>query len=183
MNADGYTSYYDAISNCYIALGRCRPHLKRKRRLPLANWMSLSCAVGQFVRNVNAVQPGEEAEAPWIPLDESVLQATVINIGRSTVFRAEHSGQLICFANDAHSLYWNNVGSLNVTATRVSWPPDDTLYYEPLVLPACDSAYAVYLSLEPPECNPDGGGSGWKKADIESAGSASSSQIPDYLFN
>ncbi|KAJ1437723.1 hypothetical protein B484DRAFT_225810 [Ochromonadaceae sp. CCMP2298] len=47
VNSKGYSSYYDAVSNCYVGLGRCRPHLKKKRRLPTANWMSLSCAVGE----------------------------------------------------------------------------------------------------------------------------------------
>ena len=158
MNADGYTSYYDAISKCYVGFGRCRPHLKRKRRLQSANWMSLACAVGQFVRNVNAIQPGLEDITSWIPLDESALQGTIFNVGYGVVFRAEYSGQLICFANDAHSLYWNNQGQLEVTATRVTWPPSDVLYYKPLELPACDSAYAVYKGLTAPDsCNPDGG--------------------------
>lgn len=168
VNADGYTSYYDAISQCYIALGRCRPYLKRKRRLKTANWMSLVCAIGQFVRNVNAVQPGREDITSWVPLDESVLQDTVFNVGRNVTFRADYSGQLICFANDAHSLYWNNLGNLSVTATRVSWPPSDVRYYRPLELPACDSAYAAYnrLSAEAGTCNPDGGGTGWKEEDL-----------------
>jgi hypothetical protein len=44
VNSQGYSSYYDAVSNCYVGLGRCRPHLKKKRRIPKANWMTLSCA-------------------------------------------------------------------------------------------------------------------------------------------
>lgn len=182
VNADGYTSYYDAISKCYVGFGRCRPHLKRKRRLQSANWMSLACAVGQFVRNVNAIQPGKEDITSWIPLDESALQGTIFNVGHGIVFRAEYSGQLICFANDAHSLYWNNQGQLEVTATRVSWPPSDVLYYKPLELPACDSAYAVYRSLAPPDCNPDGGGAGWDPKNVASSGSGYSSGIPDELL-
>jgi len=169
VNAEGYTSYYDAISQCYIGLGRCRPHLKRKRRLKIANWMALVCSVGQFVRNVNAVQPGREEVTSWVPLDESVLQDTVFFVGQNTTFRAEYSGQLICFANDAHSLYWNNFGKLEVTATRMSWPPDATQIYKPLQKPACDSAYAVYnqMTEENGLCNPDGGGTGWKQDDID----------------
>lgn len=169
VNADGYTSYYDAISQCYIALGRCRSYLKRKRRLKTANWMSLVCAIGQFVRNVNAVQPKHEDITSWLPLDESVLQETIFNVGLNVTFRADFSGQLICFANDAHSLYWNNLGKIDVTVTRVSWPPSNEIYYKPLTLPACDSSYAAYnrLSAARGTCNPNGGGTGWKQSDID----------------
>lgn len=41
VNSQGYSSHFDSISNCYVGMGRCRPHLKRKRRLATANWMSL----------------------------------------------------------------------------------------------------------------------------------------------
>lgn len=41
VNSQGYSSYFDSISNCYVGMGRCRPHLKRSRRLASANWMSL----------------------------------------------------------------------------------------------------------------------------------------------
>lgn len=169
VNAEGYSSHYDAISQCYIGMGRCRPHLKRKRRLKTANWMALVCSIGQFVRNVNAVQPGREEVTSWVPLDESVLQDTVFYVGQNTTFRADYSGQLICFANDAHSLYWNNLGKLEVTATRHSWPPSSAQYYRPLEKPACDSAYAVYNQMTEANgrCNPNGGGTGWKQADID----------------
>ena len=182
MNADGYSSYYDAVSNCYIALGRCRAHLKRKRRLQTANWMSLACAIGQFVRNVNAIQPGNEKITSWIPLDESVLSGTIFGVGHTTVIRADYSGQLICFANDAQTLYWNNEGLLQVTATRVSWPPSNVTYYKPLLVPACDSAYAVYAKLEPPKCNPNGGGTGWTAAEINNQ-TAIEVGMPSYLLN
>jgi hypothetical protein len=39
VDSQGYSSHFDAISNCYVALGRCRPHLKKRRRIPTANWM------------------------------------------------------------------------------------------------------------------------------------------------
>ena len=29
-------------------------------------------------------------------------------------------GQLICFANDAHTTYWNNYGDIKATVVRVS---------------------------------------------------------------
>ena len=38
-------------------------------------------------------------------------------------FEALHDGELVCFANDADHLYWNNRGSLTVDVARTSWPP------------------------------------------------------------
>ena len=38
VNSAGYSSYFDSISNCYVGMGRCRPHLRKRRRLPGANW-------------------------------------------------------------------------------------------------------------------------------------------------
>jgi hypothetical protein len=65
-------------------------------------------------------------------------------IGYSTTFLANATGELICFANDAFGLYWNNIGSLNVTVTRLSWPPTNGSYYQENYIPACDSALAIY---------------------------------------
>ena len=81
VGAEGYDSYYDAISNCYVAMGRCRGHLKKHRRYPKANWMSLLCAVGDFVRPLTVVAPGAEAAARYLPLDESTLQETIFHVG------------------------------------------------------------------------------------------------------
>lgn len=78
MNSQGYSSYFDAVSNCYVGMGRCRPHLKKKRRLPLANRMSLACAIGQFVRPLVEVKPGSEEIARWMPLDESVKRVEYV---------------------------------------------------------------------------------------------------------
>jgi hypothetical protein len=176
VNSMGYDSYYDAVSSCYVAMGRCRAHLKKKRRLLTANWMSLACAIGEFVRPIGEIKPGDEEVLDWLPLDEAILQETVIPIGRSTVFRAIFSGQLICFANDAHANYWNNAGNLEVTATRISWPPINGTYYRDLSVPACDSAIAVYGNSPegmaenngmPFECNPNGGGAGWLQSDVD----------------
>jgi hypothetical protein len=166
-NAEGYVAYFDAVSNCHVALGRCRSHLKKKRRYLSANWMSLICSIGQFVRPLGAVHKGNEAQTKWLPLDESRLLDTFFYVGQQTTFRAPNSGELICFANDAHNLYWNNAGSLNVTVTRLSWPPDNSTYYQDLYMPSCDSAIAVYanqgVNVENTtlQCNPNGGGTGW----------------------
>lgn len=191
VNAEGYSSYFDAVSNCYVGMGRCRPHLKKKRRLPDANWMSLACAIGQFVRPLTEIEPGNEQNYRWMPLDESTLEETIFNVGQGTEFRAIYSGQLICFANDAHSQYWNNYGDLQVTVTRTSWPPQSDIVYQPFLLPSCDSARVVYTNFGNNtvvpgdgrvECNPDGGGAGWKLEDVLSTSGGYTSGAPAELF-
>lgn len=174
VGPDGYNSYYDALSNCYVAMGRCRGHLKKKRRLPRSNWMALSCSIGTFVRPLQEVNPESDDIPNYLPIDESTLQETVFEVGTSkTVLNTPHTGQLICFANDAHLNYWNNVGTISVTVRRISSPPDpDTLYYKPLRLPACDSALIVYAFHGDQEkaskyCNPAANGSGWKLENIK----------------
>ena len=74
VNANGYTSAYDSLSNCYTALGRCRSYLKMRRRMETANWMSLICSIGEFVRPVQEVLPGSEDETRFLPLDESQVR-------------------------------------------------------------------------------------------------------------
>lgn len=201
VNAEGYASYFDAVSNCYVGMGRCRPQLKKKRRLPTANWMSLACAIGQFVRPLGEIEPGNEERYRWMPLDESTLVETIFDVGLSVQFRAIYTGQLICFANDAHSLYWNNYGSIDVTVTRASWPPSSEEVYEPFTLPACDSARVVYSYISDPnntalgvydplsryvsdviKCNPTGGGTGWRVEDILRTDGGYSSGAPDELY-
>ena len=191
VNADGYTSYYDAISNCFVAFGRCRGYLKRKRRIPDANWMSLSCGIGQFVRPLGEIEEGQEETMVYMPLDEAQLQPTIFSVGNSVYFRASYTGELICFANDANSNYWNNGGYLSVTATRKSWPPDPVKnnYFQPLYLPACDAAIAVYanhgdnVNMPGMKCNPNGGGSGWKISDVLSNSARYGSGIPEDVLN
>lgn len=191
VNAEGYSSYFDSISNCHVGMGRCRPHLKKRRRLQSANWMSLACAIGEFVRPLTEIKEGEEKDYHWIPLDESALTETIFNVGQSVDFRAVYTGQLICFANDAHALYWNNHGNLQVTVVRTSWPPSNSTYYKPLRLPACDSAQVVYQnhgnndpSTAAVQCNADGGGGGWSLASVlNTAGGTYGSGAPSSYFS
>jgi hypothetical protein len=140
VTAEGYSSYFDSISNCFVGMGRCRSHLKKRRRIPTANWLSLACAIGNFVRPLTETEPGKESESRYVPLDESQLNPTLFTVGLRTEFLALYSGQLICFANDAHTTYWNNMGAIEVTVTRTSWPPVHSEYYQEKRLPACDSA-------------------------------------------
>ena len=189
VDASGYEAYYDAVSACYIGLGRCRSHLKKKRRLPDSNWMSLVCSIGEFVQPANEVEPGKEAGGKYLPLDESTLGETIFHVGTGVEFYAEYTGQLICFANDAHTLYWNNQGTIEVTATRVSWPPTSEVYYQNLYLPACDSALVVYVNKgindnsDPSKiaCNPTGGGTGWPYENIIADSADYSTGAPDFI--
>jgi hypothetical protein len=187
VNADGYESYFDAVSDCYIAKNKCHSYLKKKRRFT-ANWMSLICGIGQFVHSLSAVRADNEAATDWLPLDESILLETLFYVGQSQTFWATHTGELICFANDADTLYWNNAGQLNVTASRMSWPPTNITYYQAIALPACDSSTAVYanggINVDNPvlACNPQGGGSGWSYDQISNETAHSyESGAPDYL--
>lgn len=201
VNAEGYSSYFDTISNCFVGMGRCRSHLKKRRRIPKANWMSLACAIGEYVRPLVQVQPGEEASTRWLPLNEATLEPTLFSVGKSVHFQAPFTGQLICFANDAHTLYWNNRGSIQVTIERTSWPPlsSNSTIYEESLLPSCDSAQVVYVNkgnntyttgrvvngtfvAGTIKCNPKGGGSGWSEADVLAIGSTYGSGAPTSIF-
>ena len=186
VNGDGYESYYDAISSCYIALGRCRSHLKKKRRFIDGNWMGLICGIGEFVQKAEEVKPGDEDKGRYLPLDEATVGETLFYVGLGVEFYAEYTGQLICFANDAHTLYWNNQGSIEVTATRLSWPPTSETYYQGLLLPSCDSALVTYANRGDNEngtmaCNPTGGGSGWVYENIVATDASYGTGAPDFI--
>lgn len=188
VNAEGYSSYFDSLSNCFVGMGRCRSHLKKRRRITSANWMALSCGIGQYVRPLVQVQPGDEHNFHWLPLDEAALEPTLFKVGRTVEFQAAYTGQLICFANDAHTLYWNNRGSLDVTVTRTSWPPKNSTLYEDFLLPSCDSAQVVYQNHGDNtngavKCNANGGGSGWKATDITSTTGSYGSGAPSYIYD
>ena len=49
-----------------------------------------------------------------MPLDEAKVTATVFPVGTGTSFTAEHTGELICFANDALGGYWDNRDNITV---------------------------------------------------------------------
>jgi len=125
VDADGYPSFYDAFSRCYVAAGKCRPHLRQARRLPSANWMALVCGVGNYNTKLQEVASGL---GHYMPVREDDLIPTYFAVGAAgAAFEARHTGELICFANDGHGLYHNNEGALNVTVTRASWPPASDL--------------------------------------------------------
>jgi hypothetical protein len=47
----------------------------------------------------------------------------VRQVGLNKTFTAQATGELVCFANDALGLYWNNEGMINATVTLLTWPP------------------------------------------------------------
>ena len=59
----------------------------------------------------------------YLPIRESEVTASLFRVGLGLEFDATHTGELVCFANDADHLYWNNQDQLRVVVTRVSWPP------------------------------------------------------------
>ena len=142
--ADGYFSYYDAIQDCYIAQGACRSYLSRPRRYSSANWFSLLCSIGFLYDLVGEVQPGLELDATYLATDEATILDRTFYAGTSLTFTANHTGELLCFANDAMNSYWNNRGQLNVSITRLSWPVSNSSYYQEFSIPSCDSAIARY---------------------------------------
>jgi hypothetical protein len=127
VGPQGYDSYYDPVSVCYVAMGRCRAHLRKQRRVTSRNpnpprWMSLACAIAEFVRPLSEIIPGQENAARYLPIDESRAQGTILTVGRKLRFTAVDTGSLICFANDAHSAYWNNIGQLEVRYDTIRAP-------------------------------------------------------------
>ena len=165
-DTDGYPSHYDSLLNCIVGEGKCRTYLKKRKRLPIANWFALICGIGQYVIPLTEIQPGHENEVRYLPIDEAAVGQTIFFVGKGVTFTASYTGQLICFANDAFTEYWNNKGSINITVTRESWPPSSDAFYEEQYLPTCDSAIAVYANQghytdgidHSMKCNPHIGG-------------------------
>lgn len=58
-----------------------------------------------------------------MPMDEDEFLPTLFHVGLNATFTAQYTGELVCFANDALGLYWNNNGSINATVTLLTWPP------------------------------------------------------------
>ncbi|GMI57309.1 hypothetical protein ScalyP_jg1870 [Parmales sp. scaly parma] len=119
----GYSSHYDARKKCNIALGECRSYLRNTKRYKSSNWLSLICGVGDYVTLIQETAHNER----FMPLIEQEFVETLFYVGDKYVFTAnanmKQTGELVCFANDAEGLYYDNVGSLEVKVTRTSWPP------------------------------------------------------------
>ncbi|CAM9221615.1 unnamed protein product, partial [Discosporangium mesarthrocarpum] len=125
VTTKGYTPYYDVISKCWVAAGRCRAYLASSRPrvpLPRARWLELVCGIGDFHQELKDVGYG----LTYLPISDADLLPTLFPVGWNLTFVAEHTGELICFANDAEGLYGNNMGAINATVTRESWPPNST---------------------------------------------------------
>ena len=113
VTADGYDSEYDAVSECYVAGGQCRSYLTLSRRHTSTRWFHLVCGIGEFQWPL--------LHDYFMPLREEELTETFFSVGSGPrTFLANYTGELLCFANDADSLYWNNRGAITVTVSRVS---------------------------------------------------------------
>ena len=149
----GYLSYYDAVLDCYVAQGQCYSYLKRIPRFPTAPWLALLCTIGDYYQLIGSIEPGKELMATFVNVDQAQLNANLFYVGNGIVIMANETGELICCANDAYGLYWNNAGSLNVSVTRLSWPVSNSSYYHDSYIPSCDSALSTYDPTAP--CNPN----------------------------
>lgn len=114
----GYESWFDSVSNCYVGASMCRPHLRFKRRFK-ANWFAMVCGIGTYLQPVILPNVGDYLDMRFYPFDETNFYNTffVIDKEEGIDFISKWSGELVCFANDAHNLYWNNAGYINVTVT------------------------------------------------------------------
>lgn len=113
IDAAGYASYWDSVSNCYVANGLCRPHLKKHRRYPTANWMALICGIA-FIPDYEYLFE----HMYWIT-EEASQNAFVVGNGPTT-FCAKQTGSLMCYANDAYTMYWNNGGNIDLLVETIS---------------------------------------------------------------
>lgn len=137
----GYDSYYDVAKKCHVAEGICRSYLRGKLRFQKTNWMHLVCGIGNAVSLLQ--EAGEDVDR-FLPLREAEFIESLFSIDLTYTFTAnpEQNGELVCFANDAEGLYYDNSGSIQVQVTRTSWPPSTDF----------DENYVEYLkkSLENP---------------------------------
>ena len=87
--------------------------------------------MGEYVWRLQEQSDGQGNDtAAYMPLREAEVTASLFRVGSHLDFTAivasrgrAHDGELVCFANDADWLYWNNEGQLRVDVTRTSWPP------------------------------------------------------------
>ena len=89
-------------------------------------WFALVCGVGDYVWKLQE----DELDPTFLPLREAEVSATLFFVGHYLEFTAVDDGELVCFANDADHLYWNNQGQLVVDVARTSWPPTRYTNYE-----------------------------------------------------
>ncbi|GMH76892.1 hypothetical protein TrST_g587 [Triparma strigata] len=119
----GYDSYYDVAQKCHVAEGRCRSYVRGKLRFTKSNWMHLVCGVGNAVTLLQ--EAGEDVDR-FLPLREAEFLEGLFAVDLTYTFEANpgQNGELVCFANDSDGLYYDNSGSIQVTVTRTSWPPN-----------------------------------------------------------
>ncbi|MDT4941029.1 MAG: hypothetical protein QOJ34_1118 [Pseudonocardiales bacterium] len=57
--------------------------------------------------------------SPWFALIGTIDRRQGFLVGRKTTVVAPASGELVCYANDAWLMYFNNRGAVALTVTRV----------------------------------------------------------------
>jgi hypothetical protein len=57
--------------------------------------------------------------SPWCSLVGYTSDGRYEHIGKHRLLTCKETGELVCFANDAPFLYWNNQGELTLTIRRV----------------------------------------------------------------
>jgi len=150
-NTMGYDATWNVRKKCYEAGHQCRTHLKQKLRFQRSNWMHLICGIGDYVTLMMEVEEdgGSGGKKRYLPIKEEEIINTLFAVDNTITFEAtpDQEGELICFANDAEGLYYDNLGSVTVTVTRTSWPPSNEF----------DKNYVEYLkeSLENPSMYDD----------------------------
>ena len=119
---------------CHVADSKCRSYLRNTLRFKKSNWMHLVCGVGNFASLLQETGEGKER---YTPLKEAEFLDQLFAIDLTYTFTASPSqnGELVCFANDADGLYYDNSGVISATITRTSWPPSTVF----------DVNYAEYL--------------------------------------
>jgi hypothetical protein len=132
-SAQGYAVSYSPQDRCWLHDGLCQMHLNNaKARAPVANWMQLVCGV---IERWQTLRPATNAR--YIALADGKLSESHFPVGLEVEFTARHTGELVCFANDAEGQYFDNEGAIDVTVTRLNWPPAGGPYnpnYEPYFL-------------------------------------------------
>ncbi|KAG5176989.1 hypothetical protein JKP88DRAFT_334245 [Tribonema minus] len=138
-DADGISPQYDATQQCWTYNTTCLTHQNYDAtRLPppQGRLLQLVCGVGDMQSAPAAVAEGLD----WaMPLREEKFTDTLFAAGSYVEITPRFTGELVCFANDANDLYFDNNGTVTVNVTRLSWPPATTF----------TESYVQYFSSAP----------------------------------
>ena len=129
---------YNVRKKCVVSApdGVCRSYLRQTLRFPTSNWLHLVCGVGEFTSLLKEAANDKDRFMPISDADfTGALDLFAVDTSYTFTAGDWQEGELVCFANDADGLYHDNLGSVEVTVTRDSWPPSvqfDLRYVEVL---------------------------------------------------